>query len=729
MDVGDPASEPAEESMCFRECCRSLSVPLAAPKSEFASNLTSIHDGPASKVFLGRFGGTPVAVKRPKLPTKRDIDRYHVELRLMLELRHGNILPLVAAHARPPEYYLIFPYQENGSVAELIHDKGFKPNWCAILKLLDQVASALEFVHSKGYVHRDVKPSNVLLDKKWRAMLCDFGLAESETELKRSLQNQVYSEEDAEGKTVAGRLIAQSSTGSTTGTSTGGKPSGGFQKQHMVGTLPYMPPEVLMRKVPEYSSDVYAFAISACETSTQIQPYADRERNVALAHTVLDLSYNESDLAVAIASEGLRPSTPGEVLGLGLGKEYELHEIVKVDRVAVEGVSQLIKECWCLNPLDRPSFVGIRKAIQGIVTDVRQVATANAGDSYDWSPTWSPPSTSIADAGDASRVALEKLFAPGEWPGNSLRKGEPPKGWPSLENDATGIDSTFNPGVFSTCGARGADKMEDRHLVVTDVGGVSNISLAAAFDGHRGFECAEFSAQNFEQALVSVWHLHSDPKQALIATFESIDRAFVKKFEATKREGHSREFTKERFPGCTAICALKVGASLFVANAGDCRAVLCVEPDAVEALSNDHAADVNVEEQQRISTNVGTSALRNVNGSIRVGTTGLAVTRALGDFDCREFGVIPTPEVVVHKIKPQDTALVLACDGLWDVVSNSETWEMIRDTVKEPSMCAKRLGSEAITRNSGDNITVICVFLKETSLAETVTWERAFGKE
>ena len=41
-------------------------------------------------------------------------------------------------------------------------------------------------------------------------------------------------------------------------------------------------------------------------------------------------------------------------------------------------------------------------------------------------------------------------------------------------------------------------------------------------------------------------------------------------------------------------------------------------------------------------------------------------------------------------------------------------------------MCAKRLGSEALTRMSGDNITVIVAFLKDVDTAETVTWERSF---
>ena len=57
-------------SACFRACCKSDKVPLAVPKDEFSSNLRLIHDGPASAVYLGRFNNLPIAVKKPKLPTK-----------------------------------------------------------------------------------------------------------------------------------------------------------------------------------------------------------------------------------------------------------------------------------------------------------------------------------------------------------------------------------------------------------------------------------------------------------------------------------------------------------------------------------------------------------------------------------------------------------------------------------------------------------------------------------
>lgn len=63
---------------------------------------------------------------------------------------------------------------------------------------------------------------------------------------------------------------------------------------------------------------------------------------------------------------------------------------------------------------------------------------------------------------------------------------------------------------------------------------------------------------------------------------------------------------------------------------------------------------------------------------------------------------------------------VMASDGLWDVVSNAEVVNIVRDTVKEPGMCSKRLATEAAERGSKDNITVIVVFLRPVSTAERI---------
>ena len=285
--------------------------------------------------------------------------------------------------------------------------------------------------------------------------------------------------------------------------------------------------------------------------------------------------------------------------------------------------------------------------------------------------------------------------------------------------------------------------------------------LACVFDGHRGFECAEFCRRNFEKALVSLWHECATPEEALTRTFAALDEAFVDAFERTKRvtetddvsdDGDDVRTTSlrngakrlERFPGCTAIAA-PVGARAAAANAGIAarwcagslrrrRAEVQARWVAMVALSADHVADTNEAERARVVETAGPDAPRVVNGVRRVGPAGPAATRCAATATANRRR-IATPEVTAYAVDASDEdthtsgkdfALVLACDGLWDVVSNADARDLVLDTVKEPSMSAKRLGSEALARGSGDNVTVVVAFLKETSTAETVTWERAF---
>lgn len=633
----------------------------------------------------------------------------------MLSLDHPNILTLCGARASPPEYYLLFPYQENGSVSRLIHDQRWSPSWGAALILLREIAAALAYVHARGIVHRDIKPANVLIGADWVARLADFGLAEDENELRDSLQASIYRTEDAEGKAVAGRYVTG---GVRRRQGTADAPSGGFQKQHMVGTVTYMAPEVLMRRVPSFSADVYAFAVSAAEVCTGVAPYADRARNVALAHTVLDVSYNDADLAKAIASEGLRPSLPGEGGAAYFGASSSSDDDDDPPSVWAPSAAKLravVERGWNADPNARPTFVDVQKDLDAIAESYRASGGRLAR-------IWRPPrepSTEAASDELASRV----------WPAPE-RAGVYPARFPPMTNKSR----VCNAGVFSTCGARGADKMEDRHVVCNGIEGIEGAHLLGVFDGHRGAECADFASRNIAAALASTWHAHDDPGEALKEAFVAVDAAFVDAFEGASR-GDEASAQKSgggigrRFPGCTACVALVLGDAAYVANAGDCRAVMCVDYAGTNerpvALTTDHAANTNERERDRIESAGGT--LRRVGEAWRVGDAGLAVTRAMGDADCKRDGVTPLPEVTKVDLKASRAEyLVVACDGLWDVVSDEECVKMIKDTVKEPNMCAKRLGSEALTRMSGDNITVIVAFLKDLATSEKVTWERAF---
>ena len=88
----------------------------------------AIARGGASTVYHGEWLGRRVAVKRPRLPTTADMDRFHAELQL-LEALHGeaHIMPALVASAHPPEYSIVFPLMENGTLEDLLHKQRCAP--------------------------------------------------------------------------------------------------------------------------------------------------------------------------------------------------------------------------------------------------------------------------------------------------------------------------------------------------------------------------------------------------------------------------------------------------------------------------------------------------------------------------------------------------------------------------------------------------------------------------
>jgi serine/threonine protein phosphatase PrpC len=289
--------------------------------------------------------------------------------------------------------------------------------------------------------------------------------------------------------------------------------------------------------------------------------------------------------------------------------------------------------------------------------------------------------------------------------------------------------------------------MEDRHKIFRDFNGLPHCAVMAVFDGHRGFECAEYCSENLSDAILSEWGENgNDIPSTLKKVFQKLHLAFVKHWtEKERRDMHKStadpKSKKKRYPGCTATVCFFWGDDVYVANAGDSRAVLGHHPtgndevDADEttwstALSEDHCASSNAKELERVKNSSENVKIRTLeNGQIRVGDAGLAVTRALGDWDCTESGgVLSEPEVIKKTLSADtDAFITIACDGLWDVCTNTDMCSIIRDTVKEPSMCAKRLGCEALNRLSDDNISVLVGILGNEGTFAKVSWKSTYN--
>ncbi|ODV63294.1 PP2C family serine/threonine-protein phosphatase [Ascoidea rubescens DSM 1968] len=137
---------------------------------------------------------------------------------------------------------------------------------------------------------------------------------------------------------------------------------------------------------------------------------------------------------------------------------------------------------------------------------------------------------------------------------------------------------------------------------------------------------------------------------------------------------------------------------LYTANVGDSRIILCRNGFAIR-LSYDHkGGDSN--ESTRIVNSGGMIIRNRVNGI-------LAITRALGDCYMKEL-VIAKPYTTSLEMTRDDDFLIIACDGLWDIVKDQEAVDLIKD-VKDCDKASKILSDYAIKNGSMDNITIMVV--------------------
>ncbi len=107
-----------------------------------------------------------------------DLERFRRELAIMASMHHPNIMPVLGARALPPQYMLVMPLAADNMHVKL-YEQGWKPSWRTLLKIGLEVADALAYVHSKGIVHRDVKPGNLMQGFDGRVWLSDFGISAS----------------------------------------------------------------------------------------------------------------------------------------------------------------------------------------------------------------------------------------------------------------------------------------------------------------------------------------------------------------------------------------------------------------------------------------------------------------------------------------------------------------------------------------------------------------------
>src|SRR5690606_25449152 len=101
--------------------------------------------------------------------------RFNREAKLVAQLQHPHIIPVHDYGESEGYTYLVMPLINGSTLADRLTDQ---PLPMKIIKsYISQIGDALDYAHSKGIIHRDVKPSNILIDKRGNCLLADFGVA------------------------------------------------------------------------------------------------------------------------------------------------------------------------------------------------------------------------------------------------------------------------------------------------------------------------------------------------------------------------------------------------------------------------------------------------------------------------------------------------------------------------------------------------------------------------
>lgn len=248
-------------------------------------------------------------------------------------------------------------------------------------------------------------------------------------------------------------------------------------------------------------------------------------------------------------------------------------------------------------------------------------------------------------------------------------------------------------------------EMEDAHYARTGLNeSLDEWSFFAVFDGHAGSKVSEHCAKHLLECIINTEEFKTGEYVKGIRTgFLCLDE--------TMRELPELTADAEKCGGTTAVCAFVSREYIYIANCGDSRAVLCRNGSPVFA-TQDHKP-VLPEEKERIHRAGGSVMIQRVNGS-------LAVSRALGDYDfknvkekgqCEQL-VSPEPEIFCEIRQETDEFLVLACDGIWDVMSNEAVCSFIHSRLKitnDLENISNQVIDTCLHKGSRDNMSIIII--------------------
>lgn len=191
--------------------------------------------GSYGEVYRADWNGTEVAVKKflDQDLSGDALEQFRCEVRIMLRLRHPNVVLFMGAVTRPPNLSILTEFLPRGSLYRLLHRPNLQLDEKRRLRMALDVVKGMNYLHTSHptIVHRDLKSPNLLVDKNWVVKVCDFGLSR--------LKHHTF--------------LSSKST---------------------AGTPEWMAPEVLRNEPSNEKSDVYSFGVILWELATLHMPWS-----------------------------------------------------------------------------------------------------------------------------------------------------------------------------------------------------------------------------------------------------------------------------------------------------------------------------------------------------------------------------------------------------------------------------------------------------------------------
>eukprot|EP00945_MAST-04E_sp_MAST-4E-sp1_P008261 g8261.t1 len=266
----------------------------------------TIGKGAYGTVLLGTYGNTKVAVKKFAKAALSNAD-FVAELVSLVDLRHKHLVQFVGAILNT--HSLVIDYMERGTLNRILQDYSINLSAESLHAFASNIALGLEYLHSKGMTHCDMKSENILVDEHWVCKISDFGLSE-------------FVKDDM-APTHSESLRAITSDRDD-GESEENVPASSGPK----GTLLYQPPEVTLGGEYTQSGDIFAFSLILYEIVTRKELF-------------FDATSNAYQRVLQVANHNLRPTWVFDGPGL--------------NEAEAEGIQKVAETCWDNNPEKRHS--------------------------------------------------------------------------------------------------------------------------------------------------------------------------------------------------------------------------------------------------------------------------------------------------------------------------------------------------------------------------------------